>query len=87
MRLFVSNLGSQVTNESLGALFATHGTVDSIRIFFDDQTGRSKGLALVEMQNRNQAAQAIARINGSIVDGHVIDVKEAEQKSETEYSA
>ena len=87
MRILVSNLGSQVTDESLGALFATHGKVNSIRISFDADTGRSKGFALVEMQNKSQAALAIARINGSIVDGQVIGVKEAEPKSEVESSS
>lgn len=81
MNLYVSNLGDQVTHESLRAIFATHGEVHSSRIIKDHATGGSRGFAFVEMPNDEAAQTAIAKIDGMVVNGRNISVKEARPKS------
>jgi len=82
MNIYVSNLGDKITDESLRALFATHGEVSSSHIVLDGFTGYSRGFAFVEMQDDHQAEVAIEKINGSIVDGRAISVQQARPRTE-----
>ena len=59
MNLYVSNLGDQITDESLGAIFATHGKVASARIIKDRFNGYSRGFAFVHMPDDEEAQKAI----------------------------
>lgn len=77
MNLYVSNLGDQITDESLRAIFATHGAVNSSEIVKDRFNGYSRGFAFVEMPNDAEALKAIKRINGSVVNGRSVSVEEA----------
>lgn len=77
MNLYVSNLGDQITDESLRAIFATHGEVNSSKIIKDEFNGYSKGFGFVEMPNDIEALKAMERINGCIVNGRNLLVKEA----------
>jgi len=77
MNLYVSNLGDKITDDSLEIIFATHGEVRSSKVIKDRFSGYSRGFAFVEMPNDNEAEKAIARINGTVVDGRNIEVKEA----------
>ena len=77
MNLYVSNLGDQITDESLRAIFATHGAVNSSEIVKDHFNGYSRGFAFVDMPNEQEALKAIQRINGSVVNGRNVSVEEA----------
>jgi RNA recognition motif-containing protein len=77
MNLYVSNLGERITDESLRAVFATHGEVRSSKVIKDHFTGYSRGFAFIEMPNDTEAENAITKINGSVVDGRNISVTEA----------
>ncbi|HEX2532405.1 MAG TPA: RNA-binding protein, partial [Chitinophagaceae bacterium] len=66
MNLNVSNIGLQVTHESLHALFSTYGTVGQARLVIDPATGSHRGQALVHMPHAGEAAEAVRRLNGSI---------------------
>lgn len=77
MNLYVSNLGDKITDESLRVIFATHGEVNSSRVIKDRFTGSSRGFAFVEMPNDAEAGNAISKIDGTVVDGRNISVKEA----------
>jgi RNA recognition motif-containing protein len=77
MNLYVSNLGDKITDESLGAIFATHGQVNSSKVIKDRFTGYSRGFAFVEMPNDTEAVNAISKIDGSVIDGRNVSVKEA----------
>lgn len=77
MNLYVSNLGSRVTEESLGAVFAAHGIVGSSRIIKDHQTGSSKGFGFVEMPDDEEAEKAMKKINGAVLDGREVSVRKA----------
>lgn len=77
MNLYVSNLGDKITDESLRAIFATHGEVRFSKIIKDDATGYSKGFAFIEMPNDAEATNAIAKMNGTIVNGKNLSVMQA----------
>jgi RNA recognition motif-containing protein len=78
-RLFVGNLPVSATDSSVGALFATHGKVDSIDLIIDRETGRPRGFGFVEMPDED-AARAIQGLNGQDFEGRTLKVKEAEDR-------
>jgi RNA recognition motif-containing protein len=77
MHLYISNLGPQVTDESLHAIFATYGTVEAATVIFDDESGTSRGIAFVVMPNDLQAQHAITRIHGCVLNGLSVSVESA----------
>jgi len=52
MNLYVSNLGFQVTDEELRALFTPYGEVTSAKVVMERETGRSRGFGFVEMADK-----------------------------------
>jgi len=59
-KLYVGNLGYDVTDADLSQMFAAHGTVQSAQIVMDRETRRSKGFGFVEMSSNQEADAAIA---------------------------
>lgn len=76
-RLYIGNLGGQITADDLAALFAGAGHVVSTHLIMDRDTGRSKGFAFVEMSNEAEAHQAIALYNGHPLYDQALIVSEA----------
>lgn len=74
MVIYISNLGKKVTADSLELLFATHGIVSSTTLLTNKVSGGSNGEALVEMADGHQAQHAVYKLNGSIIDGHILAV-------------
>ena len=85
--IFVGNLKFSATEDSVRSLFERYGTVSSARIMTDRETGRSRGFAFVEMENENEADQAISALNGFMMDGRALNVNEARPKPERSFSA
>jgi cold-inducible RNA-binding protein len=77
--IFVGNLNSGTTPESIRSLFASLGTVRTFKLMKDNDTGLSRGFAFVEMME-TEAGPAIAALNGRVVDGQPIAVREGRQK-------
>ena len=76
-RLFVGNLPYAISDEELREFFAAMGSVKSVRIITDFDTGRSKGYGFVEMGTPDEAAKAIQQLNGHALGGRSIVVNEA----------
>lgn len=76
-RLYVGNLPYDVTDEQLNEIFKAHGEVTSAKVIIDKFTERSKGFGFVEMANDDQAAEAIAKVNGTNIGTREIKVNEA----------
>ena len=78
--LFVGNLSFQTTESELTALFQGFGQVTRVHVAMDRETGRARGFAFVEMPNDEEAAKAIAALNGKEVGGRALKVNEARPK-------
>lgn len=76
-KLYVGNLPYSVNEQSLQTEFAKHGTVESVNLITDRDTGQSKGFGFVEMRTDSEANAAIAGLNGTELDGRAIKVNEA----------
>ena len=62
-KLYVGNLSYNTTDEDLRELFAQAGTVKSVTVMRDLDTGRSRGFAFVEMESNEEATKAISLFN------------------------
>lgn len=78
-KIYVGNLPFSATEDSVRALFAQHGTVESVALITDRETGRPRGFGFVEMP-RNEAARAIQNLNGQDMGGRPLKVNEAQDK-------
>ena len=78
-KLYVGNLSFETTETDLKELFGQAGSVDTVRIVTDRDTGLSKGCAFVEMQDGGD--QAIAAINGKTFMGRDLTVNQARPMS------
>ena len=79
-KLYVGNLGYDVSGSDLEQLFASHGTVDSVNVITDRSTGQSKGFGFVEMNSEEEAGAAIAALDGKDFGGRTIKVNEAKPR-------
>ena len=75
--LFVGNFPYETTQEELSALFRPHGRVMSVKILVDRESGRSRGIAFVEMSSEAEAAAAIGKLNGTVLGAREMFVSEA----------
>jgi len=80
--LFVGNMSFQTSESELRALFEPFGQVTRVHIAMDRETGRARGFAFVEMNNDEEAAKAIAALDGKEVGGRNLKVNEARPKGE-----
>ena len=79
-KLYVGNLGYDVSDSDLSALFSPHGTVASASVIMDRSTGQSKGFGFVEMSSDEEAQAAIAALNGQDHGGRALTVDEAKPR-------
>jgi cold-inducible RNA-binding protein len=82
MKLFVGNLSFQTTEQDLLSLFFEYGTVDTVSVVTDRDTGQPRGFAFVEMPNRTEAEAAIKSLDGRELGGRNMNVSEARPKPE-----
>ena len=81
-KLYVGNLGYDVTEADLTQLFSQHGSVVSSAVIMDRDTSRSKGFGFVEMSTDAEAQAAIAALNGQEHSGRALTVNEAKPRPE-----
>lgn len=82
-KLYVGNLSYTATEDDLRALFAQAGTVKSVMVIKDRETGRSKGFAFVEMETEDEAQKAISLLNGSQFMERALTVNVARPREES----
>ena len=78
-KIYVGNLPFSADEEQVRALFSQHGTVDSVALINDRETGRFRGFGFVEMPS-SDAARAIQNLNGKDMGGRPLKVNEAQDK-------
>jgi len=76
-KIYVGNLSYRTSENELRQQFEKFGVVNQVSIITDRETGRSKGFAFVEMQNDNEAEDAIQGMNGVELGDRALAVNEA----------
>jgi RNA recognition motif-containing protein len=82
MNIYVGNLSSDVKDETIREAFESFGEVTSAKVIKDKYSGQSRGFGFVEMTAPSQAQTAIKSLNGKILLGKEISVKEARPRAE-----
>jgi RNA recognition motif-containing protein len=85
MKIFVANLPYHINNDAICQLFGLFGAVISARII--TQNGKSKGFGFLEMENDEQAEQAIRQLDGSPIDDRKMIVRPADDQSSQQSSS
>jgi len=80
-KIYVGNLPFSTTDAELRRLFEQHGTVESVSVIMDRETGRPRGFAFVEMSDASSASAAISTLNGRELDGRALRVNEAQERA------
>jgi RNA recognition motif-containing protein len=77
--IFVGNLHSETTAESIRSFFEPVGAVRKLKLMLDRKTGLSRGFAFIEMAEA-EADRAIAMLHGKVLDGQMVHVHEGRQR-------
>ena len=68
------------TEDDLRSLFERHGSIASVNVIMDRETGRPRGFAFVEMEEASAADDAIRALDGTDMGGRTLRVNEAQDK-------
>ena len=79
-KIYVGNLPFSASENEVRELFAQHGTVESVSLITDRETGRPRGFGFVEMA-RADATRAIQNLNGRELGGRPLRVNEAQERT------
>jgi RNA recognition motif-containing protein len=79
-KLYVGNLSFSTTEAELQELFEKHGTLSSVKVITDRETGRSRGFGFVEFEDASSADEAQKALNGQQLGGRDLRVNEAHDK-------
>jgi len=80
--IYVGNLSFRTEDADLESAFAPFGAVAKATVVKERETGRSRGFGFVEMPNADEAARAIATMNGKDVGGRALQVNEARPRED-----
>jgi len=80
-KLYVGNLPFSITEDELRSTFERHGTVASVNVIMDRDTGRPRGFAFVEMDEASAADDAMRALDGSDLGGRSVKVNEAQDRN------
>ncbi len=81
MNMYVSNLSFHTMEADLRKLFEQFGSVSSVKIITDRETGRSRGFGFVEMDSDPEAQEAIKGLNSKEIEGRAMSVSVAKEKA------
>tara|TARA_R110000803_G_scaffold113618_4_gene182017 strand:+ start:41201 stop:41440 length:240 start_codon:yes stop_codon:yes gene_type:complete len=78
MKLLARNLSRSTTEQELRILFSAHGSVTECNLVLDQETGKSKGFAFIEMPDEKEAKLALTKLHETKVANNKIRVKMAQ---------
>lgn len=82
-KLYVGNLGFDVTDKDLEGLFAQAGSCQSVAVITDKFSGQSRGFGFVEMSSDAEAQNAIKQFDGQEFKGRALKVNEAKAREDS----
>ena len=74
MDIFVSNLPFEISEQEITEAFTPFGTVAAVKMVFDKQSGRFRGMAFVTMEDSKDAEEIIAELDGKDLGGRPMRV-------------
>ena len=80
-KLFVGGLSWDTTDDGLRQAFQPYGEITEAKVITDRDTGRSRGFGFVTFAGDEEGKTAIAKMDGTNLDGKTIKVNEAQEKS------
>lgn len=78
-KLYVGNLPFSANDDTVRALFSEFGTVTSLSLVTDRETGAPRGFGFIEMSN-DDATRAMQSLNGKDFGGRPLKVNEAQDR-------
>lgn len=78
-KIYVGNLPFSATEEQVRTMFSNHGSVQSVSLINDRETGRPRGFGFVEISDEG-LAPALKALDGFEMDGRALKVNEAQDK-------
>lgn len=79
-KLYVGNLPFTANEDSVRALFAQHGTVETVSLISDRDTGKPRGFGFVQMPQA-EANKAMEALNGADFGGRPLKINEAQDRA------
>jgi len=83
MRIYVGNIPKDIDEAQLAQMFEPYGKASSVHLAVREKGGSSRGFGFVEMPDSNEAAAALAGLNGKEINGQALKVNEARRKGST----
>lgn len=78
--IYVGNLPFSASEDEVRSMFEPYGTVSSVKLISDRETGRPRGFGFVEMED-GDAEAAIRELNGKDMGGRTLRINEAQPRS------
>jgi RNA recognition motif-containing protein len=82
VRLFVGNLPYSATEAALREHFSVIGQLSYVYLPIDRESGKPRGFAFVEFNDKAQADEAIRRFNNQLFMGRPLAVNEARERDD-----
>ena len=79
-KLFIVGFPKDFQQIALVELFSIHGTVNTVTLVTDKETGQPKGYGFITMNDDAGAERAIAALNGTTIGGRTVSVRFADEK-------
>ncbi len=81
-KLYVGNISHETTEQDLHTMFSDAGTVETVDVILDRQTGKSKGFAFVTMSTVDEAEKAISMFDAKDLNTRTIKVNISKPREE-----
>ncbi|MGB7084901.1 MAG: RNA-binding protein [Phormidesmis sp.] len=81
MSIYVGNLSFDATQEDINQVFTEYGSVKSVKVPTDRETGRVRGFAFVEMGSESEEQAAIDALDGAEWMGRTLKVNKARPRT------
>ncbi len=82
MKMYVGNLSYDTSEADLRTAFEGYGKVSSANIVTDKYTGKSRGFGFIEMENNDEANEAMTKLHDTELNGRNLNVNEAKPRND-----
>ena len=86
-KLYVGNMSHETTEQELRTMFGEAGTVGSVEVIMDRNTGKAKGFAFVTMSNQAEAEKAISMFDAKDLHARTLKVNISKPREERPYTS